>query len=1216
MRDDEEQGKRVPFVFLSYARKDYTHVLRLKEDLRLRGIAVWLDKEALRAGTSDWEEALRTAIKAASALILVASPDARRSRHVKDEIRVAEMYQLPIYPLWISGDQWIDAIPLGMGSTQHIDARGASYGEAIDQLVQVLKYMEDARSLSSSAEAQMLLPLFKPRNPYKGLAAFRAQDANDFFGRTRFIQLLLQFLQRTFEEERSDPTYPRLMMLVGASGSGKSSVMMAGLFPLLQQGALADSQHWRYFQSMTPGPHPLEALALTIAEHIPTRNALRVYHDLLAEDTLCSLHLLVKEAVGQSSTKAILFVDQFEELFTQTQDEKERRLFLDLLLAAATEVQGPLVVLIALRADFYDQLLRYLDIGQLVKKHVIDILPLTPQEMREVIEKPAQLPDVQLAFEEDLVGDLLFDIRGQSGALPLLQFTLDRLFEQRQERLLTTRVYERMGGVRGALAQQAEQTYSALPNQRQRELARALFLRLIDPGTMEQDATRRRIALTELVVIDPEETVQLTEVMMAFIEARLLVTATVNDISTLEVSHEALLQAWTRLRDWFHEARDDIRIQQTISNDAMNWRRHGQPSDWLYQNSRLIEALRWRANNLPSRDEEDFLQASVRANERMQQEERQRRQRYTRRTIILGGIASIGGMILGTGILANWWQKNPLLLYKSLSSVWRTLPYSYTIHNATVYSVAWSPDGQYIASADDNGIVQIWDSHTGDSLFSPYSKHTSYVMSVVWSPDSQHIASAGGDGTVRVWNMSTQTTLLIYEEHTGAIGQVAWSPNGQRIASAGEDGTVRVWNASTGATFCVYRKHAASVWRVAWSPDGQRIASAGDDRTMQVWNASTGTPLLAYSRHTATVESVTWSADGTRIASAGDDKTVQGWNTDTGALLLTWIRHTDVVESVAWSPDGHHIASAGDDKIVWIWSSDTGSTLLVYDKHEAPVESLAWLRGGQRIASGGGDGVRDWDPMTGLLLLPYRKHTASVNGVAWSPDGKYMASAGGDNVVRVWEADQGTTSYIYEGHTDVVRSVAWSPDGMRIGSAGEDETVQIWSPFHKKCLRVYREHKAGVESVAWSPDNQRIASAGGDRKVHIWDPDTGATLLHYDQHSDSVSTAIWSPDGTRIASAGDDQTVQGWDPMTGVRLCLHLGHNGFVHCVAWSSDGTHIVSGGRDKTAQVWKATTGKTIYVYHGHAETVLAVAWSPDGLCIASAGNDKTVQLWSIQP
>src|SRR6266536_2469248 len=289
---EKKQGKNAPFVFLSYARRDYAEVRRLKEDLGKRGISVWLDQEAIRVGTPDWEETLRTAIKAASALILVASPDARRSRHVKDEIRVAEMYQLPIYPLWISGDQWIDTVPLGMGNIQHIDARGASYGPAIDQISQELKCIWDTQLLSPSSGAQTFSSLFEPRNPYKGLAAFREQDASDFFGRTQFIQLLIQFLQMTFEKELNDPVYPRLMMLIGSSGSGKSSVMMAGLFPFLQQGALADSQHWIYFQPMTPGQHPLEALALTIAEHISTRNALRIYNDLLVDDTLCGLHLL------------------------------------------------------------------------------------------------------------------------------------------------------------------------------------------------------------------------------------------------------------------------------------------------------------------------------------------------------------------------------------------------------------------------------------------------------------------------------------------------------------------------------------------------------------------------------------------------------------------------------------------------------------------------------------------------------------------------------------------------------------------------------------------------------------------------------------------------------------------------------------------------------------------------------------------------------------
>ena len=267
----------------------------------------------------------------------------------------------------------------------------------------------------------------------------------------------------------------------------------------------------------------------------------------------------------------VLLVDQFEDLFTQTPSEDERRHFLDLLVTAATEPHGPVIVLLTLRADFYDRPMRYPLLYQLMKAHQTPVLPMGIHDLRDVIEKPAALSDVGLTFEGDLVGDLLFEVQGQVGALPLLQFTLDQLFQRRSGRQLTLSAYRELGGVKGALTRQAEKTYSELPSDEHRKLARALFVRLIDPGASEQDTTRRRAALSEFTLDDPNHTRLMRETIDAFITARLLTTNEVAGTTTIEVSHEALIREWPRLAEWMREARQDIRLQQTISKDASEW---------------------------------------------------------------------------------------------------------------------------------------------------------------------------------------------------------------------------------------------------------------------------------------------------------------------------------------------------------------------------------------------------------------------------------------------------------------------------------------------------------------------------------------------------------------------------------------------------------------------------------------------------------------------
>ncbi len=592
-----------PFVFLCYARADSELVTRLKTDLLERRIHVWIDREGLQPGTLDWEEALRTAIRAAQAVLLIASPSARSSRYVRDELRIAELYQRPVYPLWIAGTQWMDAVPLGWGGAQYLDARESCYQTAIPALVDLL-------TTPSSTPPKPPEPEFEPRNPYKGLDAFTGEDAHDFFGRDALINELVATLEGALVAEEKSQPCARLLAVVGPSGSGKSSVVMAGLLPRMREGRLPGSEQWVYLEPIVPGARPIEHLALTLSERLPDKS-LKVIREDLEDDSSRGLHLLATKLAKRQGTKVVLLVDQFEELFTQTPSEDERRHFLDLLVTAATELRGPVIVLLTLRADFYDRPMRYPLLHQLIQAHQTSVLPMGIHDLRDVIEKPAALPDVRLIFEGDLVGDLLFEVQGQVGALPLLQFTLHQLFQQRNGRQLTLSAYRELGGVKGALTRQAEKTYSDLPTDEHRKLARALFVRLIDPGASEQDTTRRRAALSEFTLGDPTQTRLMQESIDAFIAARLLTTNEVAGTTTIEVSHEALIREWPRLSEWMREARQDITLQQAISQDAAEWEQRNKPGDRLYRGSQLKEAQAWARRNTPSGSEVAFLRAGA-----------------------------------------------------------------------------------------------------------------------------------------------------------------------------------------------------------------------------------------------------------------------------------------------------------------------------------------------------------------------------------------------------------------------------------------------------------------------------------------------------------------------------------------------------------------------------------------------------------------------------
>ncbi|HEU5230604.1 MAG TPA: trypsin-like peptidase domain-containing protein, partial [Ktedonobacteraceae bacterium] len=648
-----------PIVFIVASPLDKDFVSQLSADLQERNIIVWHDRLDIIARAPDRQEAIREAVRTAQFILLVATPQTRTSQTVKEYLRIVGMYQRRLSVLWVAGNELMDTLPLGWGNVSWVDAHQTKYKEALNHIIGSLTA---SPGLPPSPEPE---PPQEPRNPYKGLRAFTCNDAGDFFGREVLVKQFTQALDAILIAGRKGEQDCRLLAVVGPSGSGKSSVVMAGLLPRLQTGGLPGSSQWVYLPPIVPGSHPLESLSIALAEKFPNRCLKDIRVDL-EDDTARGLHLLATLLVKQPHAKVVLVIDQFEELFKQTVTEEERERFIDILLAAVSEPNAPVIVILTLRADFYDRPMNYPELGKLIDAHHCSILPMGIDDLRSIIEKPAALADVQLTFEGELVGDLLYEMQYQPGALPLLQFTLDQLFERRQGHLLTLQAYREMGGIRGALVRHAEATYASLPSEQHRLMARELFLRLIDPGKGEQDASRRRAAMTELSLPDLTLSKVLQETAAAFTAARLLTANTIAGIPTIEVSHEALIWEWPRLTEWLQSHRDDTLLQQTISNDASAWKSKGMPADRLYRGEQLLEAQAWAMRNRPSVDEQAFLQASIDEGARQEvvERERQRRelksQRRAKRRLyyFIGAVAALASVALIVPLAWNFWWGN------------------------------------------------------------------------------------------------------------------------------------------------------------------------------------------------------------------------------------------------------------------------------------------------------------------------------------------------------------------------------------------------------------------------------------------------------------------------------------------------------------------------------------------------------------------------------
>ncbi len=357
---DDPKHVAAPWVYVAHAQTDDAVVERLHTDLEQYGITVGVDEHGLPPGTPDWEQALREAIRASMALLLLASPRTRTSRYVADELRIAELYGRRVFPIWIEGDQWMECVPLGWGGLQYLDARAERYTPAIAALAAAMQRVQAPRAHAAEPAGPPSIPTAEPRNPYKGLRAFTREDASDFFGRDTVVEAMLGAIGTAAS------TSPRFLTLVGASGSGKSSMMLAGLLPRLQAGALPGSAEWVYLEPFMPGARPLDALALSLS--LALGSAPAPIRDEL-EESSDALHRLAHRRANGAGQRVVVVVDQGEEIFASAIEEGERRLVIDLLVTAATAVTGPVLVLMTLRADFYDRPLRYPALGALLHEH-------------------------------------------------------------------------------------------------------------------------------------------------------------------------------------------------------------------------------------------------------------------------------------------------------------------------------------------------------------------------------------------------------------------------------------------------------------------------------------------------------------------------------------------------------------------------------------------------------------------------------------------------------------------------------------------------------------------------------------------------------------------------------------------------------------------------------------------------------------------------------
>jgi WD40 repeat protein len=1232
-------------LFVSHSRQDRADVARLCHWLTEQGFfSLFLDFDPERglAPGAKWESELYAQLRRADGVLFVGSPASVTSRWCFAELAMARSLGKTIIPLTVRSG---GAHSL-LADTQAVDLTDDDpYG------------FERLRRRLSAAQLdpERMFDWDPSRPPFPGLESFEERDAAVFFGRHAETELLIEQLRSSRRRYTG-----RLMAVVGPSGSGKSSLVRAGMLPRLQRTQPA----WVVLSILRPGDRPLRQLALVVCDAFRDAGATRSLQSVeltLGKGTPGFVALaeeLSHLQPSQLKPPVLVFVDQAEELIAGTAGDEHAR-FLD-LLHGATRGEGPIWLVLTLRSEFLSVLLQT-NRGEFGFDDELLVGPLDASRLAEVIERPASRAGVSL--EPGLVGRLIADTGG-GDALPLLAHTLALLHERvvrRRGETITVDDYEDLGGVVGALRRSADEARRRLSERGLGDLVLPTLNRLVTVGP-EGEPTRRRLPRGAL-------NVQENEVVRAFIDDRLLSSSVLDGESVVEVTHEALLRQWPPLREAIERDRTALQLRSELERAAKDWERSGRRDDYLLPGERLAAARRLIGSARRTAPDLTALERSfLAASEAWQRSHEALKRRRTRwaltglavalvsvtalavvaviqrgkaidqrdfaqaerlTTDAIGELAADPGQSLVLAMRA-YAKKRTARAEGALrvAASQATPQLIFRGQHAAVIAVAFVGGGRQLASAANDGTVRVWDWRSPRTPPTILRGRQGRVTAVAFAPDESHFASAAPDGKVRVWDWrSPQTPPIVLRSNGYTVTAVAFAGDGRHLATTPEDGPVRVWDWRSPQTPPTILRRGRSIQgAVAFAADGRHLASAGGRGVVAIWDRRSPRkrPTLLTTNESF-ANGIAFAGDGRHLASAGEDGSVRVWDWRSPHSAPTILRdHQGPVTGVVFARDGRHLASTGEDGTmrVWAWRSpQTPPTVL--RGHQGRVVAVAFGGDGNILASGGQDGtVRMWDwrsPRTSPTAL-HGDH-GRVNGMQFTPDGRELASAGEDGMVRVWNWRSPSTSpTVLQSHQGPLTDVAFVDDGRHLASTGLDGTVRVWdwrSPYSPSAVLRSSSGYPFHFGVAFADDGRHVASpdAGEDATVRVWDRQsrrTPPTLLR-DPGGSWVYGVVFAEDARHLASVGDD-AIRVWDwrsPRT--RPTVLRNDQSFVSDMEFADDGSHLATAGHDGTLRVWDWRSPRTPpTTLRGHHGAVLDVAFAADGRDLASAGEDGTVRVW----